>query len=200
MNPQSKTVTLRTWAGFQANQGKCLGRVVVVMSVVHPLNHADSLSSGCFQSRVVAISQFTFPDVGVKGSSTECPLRRGLQMRIALLLQKENNEPHHVKGIIFIKCFGSFGCSSNAPKDDYLRVFTERAEGSSSGCVSVKWSRHPHSFHYSLPAPPNTTHTATVNYRGAGEVCKLTRERSGESPGGGDRKREREGLNAGAAW
>lgn len=101
-------------------------------------------------------------------------------MRIALLLQKENNEQHHVKGIIFIKCFGFFGCSSNAPKDDYLRVFTERAEASSSGCVSVKWSRHPHSFHDSLPAPPNTTHTATVNYRGAGEVCKLTRERERE--------------------
>lgn len=114
-------------------------------------------------------------------------------MRIALLLQKENNEQRHVKGIIFIKCFGFFGCSSNAPKDDYLRVFTERAEASSSGCVSVKWSRHSHSFHDSLPAPPNTTHTVTVNYRGAGEVCKLTRERerSGESPGGGDRKAER---------
>lgn len=146
------------------------------MSVAHPLNHADSLSPGCFQSLVVAISQFTFPDVGVKGSSTECPPRRGLRMRIALLLQKENNEQRHVKGIIFIKYFGFFGGSSNAPKDDYLRVFTERAEASSNGCVSVKWSRHPHSFHDSLPAPPNTTHTATVNYRGAGEVCKLTWE------------------------
>ena len=50
MNPETKIVTVRIWAGFQANQGKCLGRVVVVMSAAHPLNHADFLSSGYFQS------------------------------------------------------------------------------------------------------------------------------------------------------
>lgn len=50
MNPQTKIVTLRIWAGFQANQGKCLGRVVVVVSAAHPLNHADFLSPGYFQS------------------------------------------------------------------------------------------------------------------------------------------------------
>lgn len=120
-------------------------------------------------------------------------------MRTSLLLQKEKNEQHHVKGILFIKCSGFFGCSSNALKDDYLCVFTERAEASSSGWVSVKWSRHSHSFHYSLPAPPNTTHRAMVNYREAGEVCKLTQERSGESPGGGVGLEVERGEKAGAA-
>lgn len=48
MNPQTKIVTLRIWAGFQANQGKCLGRVVVVVSAAHPLNHADF-----FESRIL---------------------------------------------------------------------------------------------------------------------------------------------------
>ena len=50
MNPQTKIDTLRTGAGIQANQGKCLGRVVVVLSAAHPLNHADFGSPGYFQS------------------------------------------------------------------------------------------------------------------------------------------------------
>lgn len=51
MNPQSKIVTLTTQAGFQANQGKCLGRVVVVFSVAYPLNHAAFLSKRCLLSQ-----------------------------------------------------------------------------------------------------------------------------------------------------
>ena len=73
---------------------------------------------------------------------------------------------------------------------------------SSDGCVSGRGSWHAHSSHYSFPAPSNTTHTATVNYRGAGEVCKLTQEKSGEIHGGGlgrEKRREERDCPVGKA-
>lgn len=81
----------------------------------------------------------------------------------------------------------------------YVLSLTSRRgqKPSSSGCVTGKGSWDAHSSHYSFPAPPNTTHIATVNYRGAGEVCKLTQEESGESPEGGLGRGKREGR---AAW
>lgn len=51
---------------------------------------------------MVAISQFTFPDVRVKGSSTECPQRRGSGLGVALPLQKENNEWQSVSRVSYL--------------------------------------------------------------------------------------------------
>jgi hypothetical protein len=60
-------------------------------------------------------------------------------MGIALVLQKETNDQNCVKSFVFIKCFGLFGCSSNALKDDCLPVFPE--EGRSLAPVALYQSK-----------------------------------------------------------
>lgn len=119
-------------------------------------------------------------------------------MGIALPFLKENNEWHSVSRVSYLwNTLGSLDDIQSARQDYYLRIFTnsrKREKSSSNGCVSCKGSWHVHSSHYSFPAPRYTTHIATVNYRGAGEVCKLTQEKGGESLEGGlRREKETEG-------
>lgn len=91
---------------------------------------------------MVAISQFTFPDVRVKGSSTECPQRRASGRRAAL--PKERNAWHSVsRASYLLSTLGSLDGIQSAVKYYYLRIFSrskERAGTSLHGCVSGKGS------------------------------------------------------------
>lgn len=144
---------------------------------------------------VVATAQFTFPDVHVKGSSTECPQRQGSGMGIALPLQKENNEWHSVSRASYLKSTsGSLDEVQGAMQDqDYYLCFSlipRRGQSPSpSDCVSGKGSWHAHSSHYSFPVLPNTTHIGSrwvVQINTEGKVVEVVR---GGSPG----SREEEG-------
>lgn len=153
---------------------------------------------------VVTISQFTFPDVRVKGSSTECPQRWALGWGSLCLARKRiisgiQNQGHHIYKALWV-LWTLFKALCKTITYIFSLTPWKGQKPSSSGCVSGKGSWQAHSSHDSFPAPPNTTHVAMVNYRGAGEVSKLTQWKVVKVVGVGEKKGEEgsvwEGMEA----